>query len=338
MQRNQKANTMSSRRRFHETMRFGQPDRVPYFEEGIRDEVINTWREQGLKNRRELEKRFPSDRRERIELDLDPHSRFKKKWPSKKTDLEKFKRSLDPDDRRRLPKHWKRRVRSWRERKHLLLLHVHRGFFLTMGVRDWQRFQELMFLLVDRKDVVRETMAIQGEFSARLVEKVLKEVNIDAAVFSEPIGGNEGPLISPAMYEDIVLKSYRPLLDVLNRYHVDTIIFQTFANARIFIPLILKWGFNTLWACEVNIEAMDYRGIRDAFGKDLRLIGGIDLDALRKSKKDIRREIEEKVPSLIADGGYVPLADGRVREDVPFENYVYYRELLEKVTKRNKYQ
>jgi uroporphyrinogen decarboxylase len=94
----------------------------------------------------------------------------------------------------------------------------------------------------------------------------------------------------------------------------------------------LKWGFNTLWACEVNIEAMDYRAIRESFGKELRLIGGIDLDALRKSKEDIRREIEEKVPPLIADGGYVPLADGRVREDVPFENYAYYRELLKKVT------
>jgi hypothetical protein len=28
----------------------------------------------------------------------------------------------------------------------------------------------------------------------------------------------------------------------------------------------------------------------------------------------------------------VPLADGRVRADVPFENYVYYRELLQEVT------
>jgi hypothetical protein len=96
--------------------------------------------------------------------------------------------------------------------------------------------------------------------------------------------------------------------------------------------MIMKWGFNTLWACEVNIEAMDYQTIRKAFGKELRLIGGIDLDALRKSKEDIRKEIEEKVPPLIADGGYIPVADGRVREDVPFENYVYYRELLEKFT------
>jgi len=89
-----------------------------------------------------------------------------------------------------------------------------------------------------------------------------------------------------------------------------------------------------LWACEVNVEAMDYRDLRREFGRDLRLIGGIDLDALRRDKEAIRRELEEKVPPLVADGGYVPLADGRVRVDVPFENYVYYRELLERVTRQ----
>jgi|GEM_PF-1500566 hypothetical protein len=31
---------MTSAERFREIMRFGSPDRVPYFEEGIRDEVI----------------------------------------------------------------------------------------------------------------------------------------------------------------------------------------------------------------------------------------------------------------------------------------------------------
>jgi hypothetical protein len=37
----------------------------------------------------------------------------------------------------------------------------------------------------------------------------------------------------------------------------------------------------------------------------------------------------EIVPELLEDGGFIPLADGRVREDVSFENYVYYRKLLE---------
>ena len=39
---------MNSRERFLETMRFGRPDRVPYFEEGIRKEVVRAWRKQGL--------------------------------------------------------------------------------------------------------------------------------------------------------------------------------------------------------------------------------------------------------------------------------------------------
>ncbi len=79
---------------------------------------------------------------------------------------------------------------------------------------------------------------------------------------------------------------------------------------------------------------MDYIKLRKEYGKELRLIGGIDLDALKKDKKAIYKEIYDKVPALLEEGGYVPLADGRVRKEVPFENYIYYRELLEKVIKR----
>jgi uroporphyrinogen-III decarboxylase len=203
-----------------------------------------------------------------------------------------------------------------------------------MGVYDWRRFSELMDLLIDDPEFVREAMKIQGEFAAGLAERVLKDVVVDAVLFSEPIGGNYGPLISPHMYEDMVLRSYEPVLDVLHNYKVETIVLVTYANARALIPSMLKWGFNCLWACEVNIEVMDYRDLRREFGRDLRLIGGIDLDTLRRDKEAVRQEVEEKVPPLVADGGYVPLADGRVRADVPFENYVYYRELLERVTRQ----
>ncbi len=324
---------MNSRERFGETMRYGRPDRVPYFEEGIRDEVMKAWQKQGLPRDANLSQMFPSDQRDEILVDLEPLPKLNR-WPSSRPELEALRRSLDPDNRRRLPSQWPKRVRAWRTRDHVLLLRVHRGFFLSMGVHDWGRFAEVVRLLIDDPAFVREAMAIQAEFAARLAERVLAEVEIDGAVFTEPIGGNDGPLISPRMYEEFVLTSYKPVFDVLSRYGVETIVFRTFANSRILIPSILKWGFTCLWACEVNIEAMDYRDLRREFGRDLRLIGGIDLDALRRDKEAIRREIEEKVPPLVADGGYVPLADGRVREDVCFENYVYYRRLLEKVTQK----
>ena len=324
---------MSGRERFRETMAYGTPDRVPYFEEGIRKEVIKAWRKQGLPGNEDLSRLFRCDRRERIEVDLDPRPDLKR-WPTTMAEVDILQRYLNPDDPKRLPKKWSKQIPAWNNRDHVLMLYVHRGFFLTMGVRTWRRFREVMYLLIDQPELVSRMMMIQGEFSARLTERVLNEVKIDAAVFSEPIGGNEGPLISPKMYEDFVLKNYKPILDVLNRYNVETIIFQTYANARILIPSILRWGFNCLWACEVYTESMDYRSIRTEFGRDLRLIGGIDLDALRHGKEAIHREIETRVPPLIEDGGFVPLADGRVREDVPFDNYVYYRRLLEKITRK----
>jgi hypothetical protein len=314
-------------------MRYGRPDRVPYFEEGIRDEVLKAWQKQGLPRDANLSQMFPSDQRDEILVDLEPLPKLKR-WPTSRPELEALRRSLDPDDRRRLPSQWPKRVRAWQTRDHVLMLRVHRGFFLSMGVHDWGRFTEVARLLIDDPAFVREAMAIQAELAAGLAERVLGEVEIDGAVFTEPIGGNDGPLISPRMYEEFVLTSYKPVFDVLSRHGVETIVFRTFANSRILIPSILKWGFTCLWACEVNIEAMDYRDLRREFGRDLRLIGGIDLDALRRDKEAIRREIQEKVPPLVADGGYVPLADGRVREDVRFENYVYYRRLLEKVTQK----
>jgi len=204
----------TTRRRFAETMRCGAPDRVPCFEDGLRDDVLEQWRRQGL----------PSGR------------------------------------------------------------------------------------------------------------DVLRDVDVDFATFSEPIGGSDGPLLSPATYRRFVLRSYRPILDALRRGGVETVIFLTYANARALLPAVLEAGFDGLWACEAETGAMDYRSLRRRFGRRLRLIGGIDLDVLLQGKAAIRREIETKIPPLLAQGGYVPLADGRVRTNVPLENYLYYRRLLAEIT------
>lgn len=333
MIQNPAANPMTSRERFQETMAYGNPDRVPCFEEGIRDEVIQKWRTQGLPNGKTLSDVFQYDQRREIIVDLDPRPQLKK-FPSSPSDLSILRKHLNPSDSGRFSKNWKQFIDTCKKGDHTLMLRVHSGFFLTMGVNRWSRFMEVMDLIVDQPQLVREIMMIQGEFAAQIVEKVLNDIDVHAAIFSEPIGGNDKPLISPHMYEDFVLKNYEPVLKVLNQYDVKTIIFRTYGNARILIPSVLKWGFNCIWACEAGLKPMDYRDLRREFGRDMRLIGGIDLNVLRYGRAVIRREVEEKVPSLLADGGYIPLADGRVREDVPFENYAYYKKLLDEIIER----
>ncbi len=318
---------MNSRQRFHETMRYGRPDRAPLFQEGIRSEVLDRWRVEGVGSEVDLVKMFLFDRREEFALDLDPHL-DPERWPTSRAELADFQRRLDPQDPLRWPQDWSKRVQAWRDRDHILMLEVHEGFFLTMGVGDWRRFNEVMLQLGDDPGLAGEMMAIHGEFAGALADRVLNEVEIDAVIFSEPIGGNTGPLISPRMYNDLVLPGYQPILRVLARHQVKTIILRTYANIQVLLPALVQHGINCLWAVE-SVPAMDYRELRGEFGPDLRLIGGIDLDTLRAGSEAIRNEMETKVRPLLASGGYIPLADGRVRADISFENYREYRSFLE---------
>lgn len=313
-------------------MRCGAADRVPLFEEDIRSEVLEVWRRQGLPQHADLFSIFSIDRHERAEPDLEPRPE-PAAWPSSISELESFRHLLDPEDSGRFPEDWPACVLRWRSRDYPLMLRVCHGLFLSLGVDGWQTFADVAHRLVCEPQVALGTMRIQGEFAARLCEKVLEEVEVDAAVFVEPLCDNHGPLVSPRMYEEFALRSYQPILEVLHRQGIETIIFRTFANARLLLPSVLRYGFNCLWASEVNMKAMDYRDLRREFGRDLRLIGGIDLDRVRESGDAIRREILEKVPPLLKDGGYLPLADGRIREDMPYNNYVYYRRLLEDITR-----
>jgi hypothetical protein len=324
------AASMTPRQRFREVMRYGHPDRVPWLEEGLRDEVLKNWQQQGLPPDADLAALFHYDRRERIEIDLSPKPKLT--GPRAGEDLGQLRARLNPDDPSRLPADWAQRVERWRARDHLLELPLHSGLFLTLGVNDWASLESVLYLLADDPCHAREIMDIQAKLVATLADRVLSEVEIDFASFSEPIGTSHGSLVSPRMYREIALDSYRPILDVLRRHNVETIVFMTYANALSLMPDVLAAGFNCLWAMETETNAMDYLQLRRRFGRSLRMIGGIDLDALLQSDAELDREVLTKVPALLAEGGMIPLADGRVRSSVPFASYVRYRRQLERLT------
>jgi hypothetical protein len=319
---------MNARERFRAVMAYEPNDRVPYFEEGIRQEVLDTWVTQGLAPGADLEEMFHNDHREELQLNLDPRP-WPRRWPTSLSELARFRKRLNPGDPKRLPEAWQ----AQSSEDQALMLQVHHGYFLSMGVNDWERFYDSVRLIKDDPGFVQEFLDQVAELSAELSERVLSQIEVDAVLFSEPIGGMNGPILSRRDYEELVLRSYTPILDVARRHGVRTLILRTYANARVLIPSFLKAGFNCLWACECETGAMDYRSIRKEYGRELRLIGGIDLDALRFGRESIEREVMEKAPPLLESGGYIPLADGRVRKDVPFEDYVYYRELLEQITR-----
>jgi hypothetical protein len=56
------------------------------------------------------------------------------------------------------------------------------------------------------------------------------------------------------------------------------------------------------------------------------LWGGIDKRVLARGREEIDAMLERILPPLRARGGYVPCCDHGVPEEVPYADYLYYRQ------------
>lgn len=65
--------------------------------------------------------------------------------------------------------------------------------------------------------------------------------------------------------------------------------------------------------------------LREEYGEDILLIGGVNKIQLARGKKAIAQELRRLHP-LIENGGYIPTIDHRVPPNISFENYLYYIE------------
>jgi hypothetical protein len=319
---------MNSRERFLAILHGDRVDHPPLFPEGIREEVLEAWQTQGLPAGSDLEDLFTYDPFEQLDPDVYPSPEISD-WSDPQRLLPLLRRRLDPEDPRRLPDGWKKRVKVWKERQHPLFLRIHPGLFLSLGIEDWRSFAPAMLRLVDQPDTVRQILGIQAEFAARLAEVIFRQVEVDGVIFSEPIAGNHGTLVSRQMYRSFALQSYAPVFEVLREHQVPAVIWRSYANPLSLLPEVVQFSFNVLWLCELPPGALRPAQVRQLVGSKMTLIGGIDSDVLRQDQRAIRQALVEVLP-LVEGGHFIPLADGRVREDVPFENYAFYRRELER--------
>jgi hypothetical protein len=320
---------MNSRERFLTVIRGEQPDRPPLFQEGIREEVLSAWHNQGLLPGTKLDELFIYDKFEQLDPDVYPNPEIFD-WSNSQQVLTLLRQRLDPEDSRRLPDNWDELVENWKNRQSPLFMRIHPGLFLSLGIEDWRSFAPALLRLVDQPDFVRQILSLQADFAALLVERVLRQVDLDGVIFSEPIAANHGALISPGMYRSFGLESYTPVFNILRDYKVPGIIWRSYANPAQLLTEVVKYPFNAIWLCEVPSGTLTPAHVRQLAGSEVTLIGGIDSDILYRDERAIRQAIVAVNPFVNA-GRFIPLMDGRVREDVHYKNYAFYRQELQRV-------
>lgn len=190
-------------------------------------------------------------------------------------------------------------------------------------LRNWMGVENLSITLMTDKDWVDEMMEHLTQMTLYLIDNALPGLDVDVAWWWEDMCYNHGPLMSPKLFEELMVPRYREITNRLKKYGIDVNILDCDGKIDLLVPGWLKSGINCMFPLEaIHTDAFK---LREIYGRDVLLFGGVNKIALIHGKESIDRELE-RIQPLIEQGGYIPTVDHRVPPDVSFENYLYYLE------------
>jgi hypothetical protein len=225
------------------------------------------------------------------------------------------------------PETWEELKASWAGRDYAIS--IDGGSFYGF-LRDWIGFEQLSYLLYDQPELVREMMDYLGDFYVEVLHRALHEVEIDFAMFWEDMCYKSGPLLSPKMFRQLMLPNYQKVTRLLEEHGVELSWVDCDGNIEALIPLWVEGGVRGFYPLEVASD-MDAAKLRAQYGKGIVLWGNVDKRALAAGPQAIDAEIRRLAP-VVAQGGFIPLVDHGVPDDVPLQNYLYYLEQRKKLS------
>lgn len=357
--------TLTDRERFRRQMHYQPVDRCFNMEFGYWEENFRTWPifvENGIRNNAEADRFFNFDRMAHVGGCVWWHPPFPQGTVSE-TATTRIIRNADgllaevpkdghdtiphylkasvvtPDDWRRCKAERLRRDDPARRVDVRAVQKAHpptRDYPLGVGtgsmigkIRDMLTFEGLAYACYDYPDMVEDMVETACVLVEDFLDQVLPHLDFDFAGGWEDICFKNGPIVSLDFFHRVVVPRYKRIGKKLATYGIDLWYVDCDGDVRPLISGFLEAGINCLFPYEVNSCVHPARLLAD-YGRDLRIMGGVDKMELRKGPEAIRAYLESIAP-LVERGGYIPFCDHRCPPDVRPEHYLYYLDLKERM-------
>lgn len=234
--------------------------------------------------------------------------RFRRDDPARKVDVEHLKKAHPPD--RTYP------------------LGVDCGSMIGK-IRDMLTFEGLAYACYDYPDMVEDMVETCCVMVEDFLDQVLGQIDFDYASAWEDICFKNGPIVSVPFFRDVVMPRYKRISKKLHAAGIDLWYTDCDGDVRPILPYLLEGGINCLFPFEVNGCAHPGELLNE-YGKELRIMGGVDKMKLGQGREAIKEYLETLVP-LVERGGYIPFCDHRCPPNVKPEDYLYYLDLKEEM-------
>jgi uroporphyrinogen decarboxylase len=178
-------------------------------------------------------------------------------------------------------------------------------------------------------------MAADRDFAEELLDRVLAiEIDIastfldavgpylDIMAFKDDIGMQSGPIISPAMFRDMIKPRMKKLIDTIRSKTQAKLWFHSCGSVYYAIPDLIELGVDILNPVQVQAKEMDTARLKREFGNRLAFWGGVDTQQVLPfgTPEAVAAEVKQRLADLAPGGGYILASVHNLEADVPGEN------------------
>jgi len=234
--------------------------------------------------------------------------RFRPDDPARKVDVEALKKAHPPD--RDYP------------------LGVDCGSMIGR-IRNMLTFEGVAYAIYDWPEMLEDMVETACVLAENFLDQVLGEIDFDYAGGWEDICFKSGPIVSLDFFTKVVVPRYKRIGDKLHDAGIDLWYTDCDGDVRPLLPGFLAAGINCLFPYEVNSCAHPV-DLLNEYGKDLRIMGGVDKMQLGRGPDAIKAYLESIAPA-VERGGYIPFCDHRCPPNVKPADYLYYLDLKERM-------
>jgi len=171
--------------------------------------------------------------------------------------------------------------------------------------------------------MIKDILQTIGDTAVQVLDRVSKAVHVDILYVSEDLAGRDGPFVGPTKIEEFIAPYYRRVWDLLRNRGARLFDLDSDGNLNPIIDALLEAGINCMHPMQPD-ASMDIVKVRQKYGNRLAFYGGIDKYVLWRSKEEIDKELEYKIPPMVATGGCMLALDHRILNGTSLANYRYY--------------
>ena len=215
------------------------------------------------------------------------------------------------------------------------LCETYSGYYLaagTRGVGDCINntgflcgMENVLIGLATEDPVILTVMDRRRKIELEIMERTLDagKGRIQMLMLGEDLGGQNGPLISKAMYENLIKPRHKEFVDMAKSFNV-TVMMHSDGAISDFYDDFIEIGIDVHDAVQIETKGMQPERIKKLWGDKICFHGAVPVTGplCFGNIDQIQEQTKEIIEVLGSNGGYILSPSHDVQDNTPVENFL----------------